>query len=59
MVRLIKAATGIFLGARDVTVIHALRIYCCTLVAWSAQKVSFELCSLDVAVGASEAWTSC
>jgi len=25
----------------------------------SAQKVSFELCSLDVAVRASEAWTPC
>jgi len=24
-------------------------------VIWSAQKVSFELCRLDVAVGASEA----
>jgi len=26
---------------------------------WSTQKVSFELCSQDVAVSASEAWTSC
>jgi len=26
---------------------------------WSAQQISFQLCGLDIAVRASEAWTPC